>query len=128
MSGIRMISLAPTAVADALTTSASPAGVGSPLGSCCPPGAIWTTEFMCSGYSSEFAGTPGWDSAYNPPAARWVTGRNGAAALTVMTGTAAATEGIACAAGAAGAAASDATVAVAANSTNPNRAMADPLP
>lgn len=86
MSGIRMISLAPTAVADGLTTSASPAGVGSPLGSCWPPGAICTTELRCSGYSIELAGSPGWARAYRPPAATWVTARYGAAAFTVMVG------------------------------------------
>src|SRR6476469_4504913 len=81
MSGMRTTWAAPARSACAATRSASPPG-GWPLGRCPTPGGGWVSVFilMCNRVLS--AGRLFSASAYNPPEAMWVTGRNGAATLT----------------------------------------------
>src|SRR2546430_2564848 len=66
-SGIRTTTLAPARAASGATTSASPAGLGSPLGSCEPPGAICTKVLGFSGSTRLSAGTLAVASPYRPP-------------------------------------------------------------
>src|SRR3954453_20419623 len=81
-SGILTTTLAPALAALDATFRASPAGAGSPLGSCEPPGAICTKVFGLSGVTRLSAGVLALDSPYRLPLATWVTGRRVWAALT----------------------------------------------
>src|ERR1700760_2994477 len=74
-SGIRTMTFAPARAAFAATTRESPAGAGSPLGSCLPPGAICTNVLGCNGSTYMSAGVVSLARPYRPPDATWVTAR-----------------------------------------------------